>query len=270
MNSFPDYQVNHAKYSPSSNLYAAAGSVGYISPEYESPSSKTQVKRGRGRPRGSRNTSPRGSAPSTIKSATGRGGPRGRRRSNRAVRGQHGIGRGKRKRPEWEESESEEEVLSSEPEELEHFEPSQATNAEPMEQEVEEEEEGEVEGEEEEGEGETEEGQEEEEENSEDPFEQKDFEEPKPPIKLRIIRRNDTNAFVSKVGIETIENIEKVEENQIQTDHSNTIVVPVSDSIPVPLQLVPPQLPDSQEHNEDDPTEIESPGSEDVPDEVCL
>lgn len=114
-NSFPDYHLNNAEFSSSSSVYAGSGNVGYISPTYSSSTSKSPAKRGRGRPKGSRTTSPRGSS----KASTGRGTSRGRRRAGRSVRGQQGAGRGKRKRQEWEQSESEEDLVSSDPEEFE-------------------------------------------------------------------------------------------------------------------------------------------------------
>lgn len=170
-----------------SSIHATA-SVGYFSPSSKTSMNKTPPKRGRGRPKGSRNTSPRSSAVNTYKPAAvnpGRGASRGRRRSkgNRTVRGQQVSGRGKRRRPEWEQSESEEEdAASSDGDEQEEQPTSQ------VEENVEEEEE------EDEEELSNKNGSEhcaDEEENKK---------EPKPPIKLRIIRQNDTNAFVSKVG----------------------------------------------------------------------
>jgi len=193
-NSFPDYHMNNTEFSSSSNVYAASGNVGYISPTYSASSSKSPAKRGRGRPRGSRTTSPRGSLGSS-KPVTTRGASRGRRRSGRSVRGQQGAGRGKRKRQEWEQSESEEDVVSSEPEDFEPK-PSYSYPAEQVMEEAEEEEEEEEEDEEEEN------GDEHLTEMNETSVE----EPPKPPIKLRIIRRNDSDGFVSKVGSDATEN----------------------------------------------------------------
>lgn len=193
-----DYPLNHGEILSGANLYpAVSGGVGYLSPTYTSPTSKLTTKRGRGRPKGTRTTSPRGSSTATsYKPNAARGAtPRGRRRvkSNRSVRGQQAGGRGKRKRAKWEgESESEEEEEEEEAVSSELEEPiASAKEVEPEEEE---------------------ENQEDEEENQEDEeLESKNGldcldsskEECKPPIKLRIIRRNDTNAFVSKVGTET-------------------------------------------------------------------
>lgn len=196
-----DFPLNHGEIQSGANLYpAVSGGVGYLSPTYTSPTLKTSTKRGRGRPKGTRITSPRGSATATYKPNPGRGGTaRGRRRAkgNRTGRGQQSGGRGKRKRPQWEgesESEEEDEAVSSELEE-----PTASA----------------VEAEEEEQESEELENK-----NGEeycDEIESK--EEPKPPIKLRIIRRNDTNAFVSKVGSEP----ESVESDSLSTTPTTEI-----------------------------------------------
>jgi len=201
-----DYPLNHGEILSGANLYpAVSGGVGYLSPTYTSPTSKVTTKRGRGRPKGTRTASPRGSSTTTsYKPNAARGAtPRGRRRvkSNRSVRGQQSGGRGKRKRAKWEgESESEEEEEEEEAVSSELEEPvASAKEAEPDEEEEEENQEY------------RDENQEDEEENQEDEeLESKNGldcldnsrEECKPPIKLRIIRRNDTNAFVSKVGTE--------------------------------------------------------------------
>ena len=186
LSSCVDYPPNIGEIHSGANLYpAASGGVGYLSPNYTSPTSKTPTKRGRGRPKGTRTASPRGSTtatykPSPAKSTTSRG-RRGRAKSGRSVRGQQSSGRGKRKRPEWEgesESEEEEEAVNSELEE---------PIASVAEADVEEEEDDQIE------EIESKNG-------TENCEEVESKEEPKPPIKLRIIRRNDTNAFVSKVG----------------------------------------------------------------------
>ncbi|XP_059351201.1 protein wings apart-like isoform X2 [Daphnia carinata] len=187
-----DYPSNHGEILGNTNFYpASSGGVGYLSPTYTSPTSKITTKRGRGRPKGARVSSPRGSAAVTsYKPNPGRGvAPRGRRRvkNNRSVRGQQSSGRGKRKRAKWEgESESEEEEVEEEED---------AANSEleePLtlvrEADLEEEEEIQEEEKMERNNGV---------ENLND-----SKEECKPPIKLRIIRRNDTNAFVSKVGTE--------------------------------------------------------------------
>nr|CAG4646816.1 EOG090X017M [Megafenestra aurita] len=154
---------------------------------YTSPTSKLTTKRGRGRPKGTRTTCPRGPTTATYKPSPGRGATtRGRRRAkgNRTIRGHQSVGRGKRKRSQWEnesESEEEEETASSELEE-----PAASL--------------GEI-GLYEEEEQETEEQENKNGAESFDELESK--EEPKPPIKLRIIRRNDTDAFVSKVDSES-------------------------------------------------------------------
>jgi len=209
-----------------SNIHAAA-SVGYLSPPSKTLMNKTPPKRGRGRPRGSRNTSPRSSAVNTYKPAAvnpGRGAPRGRRRSkgNRTIRGQQGSGRGKRRRAEWEQSESEEEdAASSDGEDQEVKLPSHA------EENVEEEEEEEEEEDEELSNKNGSEQCVEEEEN-------KPEEEPKPPIKLRIIRQNDTNAFVSKVGTGSVHS--NSDSNSPMADEVCETVLPTPSNEVVSLQ----------------------------------
>lgn len=188
---FVDYPSNHGEILGSANFYpASSGGVGYLSPTYTSPTSKTTTKRGRGRPKGARVTSPRGSAVATsYKPNPGRGvAPRGRRRvkNNRSVRGQQSGGRGKRKRAKWE-GESESEGEEEEEEEEAEAEAANSELEEPLtlvrETDLDEKEEKL------------------ERNNGVDSLNDSK-EECKPPIKLRIIRRNDTNAFVSKVGTE--------------------------------------------------------------------
>lgn len=184
-----DFPLNHGEVHSGANIYPATSSgVGYLSPPaYTSPTSKLTTKRGRGRPKGTRTTCPRGPTTATYKPSPGRGATtRGRRRAkgNRTIRGHQSVGRGKRKRSQWEnesESEEEEETASSELEE-----PAASL--------------GEI-GLYEEEEQETEEQENKNGAESFDELESK--EEPKPPIKLRIIRRNDTDAFVSKVDSES-------------------------------------------------------------------
>ena len=197
-----DYPLNHGEILSGTNLYpAVSGGVGYLSPTYTSPTSKLTTKRGRGRPKGTRTTSPRGSSttssykPNSTRGVTTRG--RRRVKSNRSVRGQQSSARGKRKRAKWEgesESEDEEEEVSSELEEP----VLSAREAEP-------DDEGENHEDKDENQEDEEENQEDEELGSKNGLNCLDNikEECKPPIKLRIIRRNDTNAFVSKVGTET-------------------------------------------------------------------
>lgn len=169
----------------STNLFpGSSGNVGYLSTSYTSPSAKT-TKRGRGRPKGTRTSSPRGTTSVVAKSNPGRSTTtRGRRRAkgNRSIRGQP-SGRGKRKRPQWEGESEEEESASSEMDE-----PTATVEVDP--------------------EQEDDNGVHEqiEKKNGTESDEVECKEEPKPPIKLRIIRRNDTNAFVSEVDTEADRN----------------------------------------------------------------
>lgn len=202
-NLYSDCSALHSENPGGEFPYSAAGasSVGYSSPTYTAPVSKAQGKRGRGRPRGSRSsTSPRRSAATAIKPSPARGAPRGRRRGkgSRAARGQPGSGRSKRKRAQWEESETEEEeeALSSEQDEQE-----EEAAVENQSYPVHSEEIGRDEPEDDDNEEEDEEEEEQEKSHAVKTDEEK--EQPAmPPIKLRIIRRNDTTAFVSKVGME--------------------------------------------------------------------
>ena len=203
------------------NSYSSNTTAAYSSPTTYSPQSKTG-KRGRGRPRGSKNTSPRSAAlgRQAASTSTVTRGSRGRGRrgkGGRPARGS-GAGRGKRKRQEWEESESEDQGPSSE-EEMEEeeidygaqqFQPQQPTwedEGAAADDDAEEEEDAAVETEADVDEGVQDEknGHKEEEE----PF--------KPPIKLRIIRRNDTNAFVSKVQAEDSVSSDPPEGSQMDT-----------------------------------------------------
>ncbi len=237
ISSLADYPSNLGEIHSGANLYSAAsGGVGYLSPTYASPSSKIPPKRGRGRPKGTRTTSPRGSTTTTYKPSPARGatsrGRRGRAKTGRSIRGQPSSARGKRKRPQWEgeseseeEEEEEEEAASSELEEPE----APVPEADPEEEEQADEEEGKN-------------GMEEEEEE-----ETQSKEEPKPPIKLRIIRRNDTNAFVSKVGTGP-ENVQNAKAELVST-------IPLTD---VSKEEIPKVLDSSNKHV-GMPTEQEMP-----------
>lgn len=220
---------------------------------YSPPSLLTSQnsRRARGRPRGSRNLGPNKSASPSSSSpakATGAAGPtrgagrgRQRSRSSRLVRGQTGgSGRGKRKRHQWEESEDEEDHVSSEEEEeeemLEHpqLQMEQVHDHSQLEQvKVRVEETMEMDGEDEDGvlspedavwpldEAVSNNGWQDSGAVAEDAEEKR-------PIKLRIIRRNDTDAFVSKVDDPTLIG-----------DYSGA-VKKVEDYVPVAVPVVAP------------------------------
>ena len=230
--SYVDFSLNHTDHL-GSGLPSVAGSVGYLSPTYKTPANKIPLKRGRGRPKGSRNTSPRSTAVNTYTKAVGvtpgRGAPRGRRRSkgNRTIRGQQASGRGKRRRPEWEQSESEqeeeEEPLSSDDVDEQE---------EPASQAVEEEEDLEEKEGEENKNGDTEHYADEE--DNKEELKPSEIAKP-PPIKLRIIRQNDTNAFVSKVGTGSVHSNSEsnlpIAEEIPQTSNKEVIIEPIKQEI---------------------------------------
>lgn len=236
-----DYPLNQGEVHSGANF---GGGIGYLSPTYTSPTAKTPAKRGRGRPKGTKTVSPRGVASNRTNSARGATTGRGRRRgrNNRTVRGQAG-GRGKRKRPQWEGESEEEEEPEQEPEEEDEPEQEEEQEEETAGSELDEPMVSAVDPDEEEQAG-------------TDDFLNKNGsdgvdgikEEAKPPIKLRIIRRNDTDAFVSKV--DSVPDDGSAEMAAASPDHPSTD--PVEEQ-PHPVEsemcTAPPQYPAKEEYS---------------------